>query len=123
MKPEEYIKNVLRTEPKKYCFGVTKNITPRIEHAVFGVVTESGELMSQIKRAKIYGAKLDRVNLIEEAGDCMWYLGLLCDELDISFEEVWEKNIAKLRARFPKEYNNKEAKKRNLKKERKILEK
>ncbi|OGZ34784.1 MAG: hypothetical protein A2174_02855 [Candidatus Portnoybacteria bacterium RBG_13_41_18] len=123
MTPSEYIKNVLRTEPKKYFFGTTNNITPRIEHAVFGIVTESGELMSQIKRAKIYGTKIDKINLIEELGDCMWYYGLLCDELGISFEEVWEKNIAKLQARFPEKYKKSDALKRNLKKERKILEK
>ncbi len=123
MTSKDYLKKVLRTEPRKYYFGATNNITPRIEHAVFGVVTESGELMSQIKKAKIYGAKLDKINLIEEMGDCMWYLALLCDELDVSFEDVWEKNIAKLRARYPKEYDDKKSEKRNLKKERKILEK
>lgn len=123
MDSSEYRKNVLRTEPKKYLFSSTNEITPRIEHAVFGVVTESGELMSQIKRAKIYGTKLDKINLIEEMGDCMWYLALLCDELGVSFEEVWAKNIAKLKARFPEKYSKKEVLNRDSKKERKILEK
>lgn len=122
MTPKDYIKNVLRTEPKKYCFGATNNITPRIEHAIFGMVTESGELMAQLKRAKIHEIELDKANLIEEMGDCMWYLALLCNELGVNFEEVWRKNIAKLKARFPEKYKQSNFLNRNFKKERKILE-
>ncbi len=123
MTSQEYIKNALRTEPKTYRFNGVGDLTPRLEHAIYGIVTESGELMSSLKRVKIYGAKLDKVNLIEEAGDCLWYFAILCDELGITFEDIWDKNIVKLRARFPKKYKKQEALNRNLKKERKILEK
>ena len=123
MKPSQYITNALRTEPQKYHFPKSSNLSPRIEHAVMGIVTEAGELMDTVKKVKIYQAKLDKTNLKEEIGDVMWYLAILCDELKISFEKIWDQNIRKLKIRFPEKYTNKKALKRNLKKERKELDK
>lgn len=123
MKPTDYIKKAKTTEPKKYKFKATGEVTPRIEHAVFGLVTEVGELMDALKRSKFYSVPIDKINMIEEVGDLMWYLALLCDELDVSFEEVWDKNIRKLKKRFPERYSDKKARVRNRKRERKELEK
>lgn len=122
MTPQEYIANALRTEGDKYAFEATGEVTPRVEHAVMGMVTESGELLDAVKKSKIYGRALDKVNLVEEAGDCMWYLALLCDDLGVSFEQVWEKNIAKLRARYPEKFTQERALVRDLGAERSILE-
>jgi NTP pyrophosphatase (non-canonical NTP hydrolase) len=122
MTPHEYIQRALRTESGKYLFEATNGVSPRVEHAAMGVVTEAGELMSAIKKAKIYGKPLDKVNLIEEAGDVMWYLAILADDLGVSFEEMWEKNIAKLRLRYPEKYTDEQCENRDLEGERKILE-
>jgi NTP pyrophosphatase (non-canonical NTP hydrolase) len=122
MRPLTYIQNAKRTEVKKYIFGKTREVTPRIEHGIFGIVAEAGELMNAIRKAKIYGHELDKVNLIEEVGDVMWYLAILCDELGVSFETVWDKNIRKLKARYPEKFTNIKFKKRDLVKERKELE-
>lgn len=123
MKPKDYIKNAIRTEIEKYTFSSSGGVTPRIEHAIFGLVTEAGELMDEMKKAKIYGKEIDVINLVEEAGDIMWYLALLSDELNVPFEEIWDKNIKKLRARYPEKYIQGNALARNLKRERKVLEK
>jgi NTP pyrophosphatase (non-canonical NTP hydrolase) len=123
MKPGEYVKKALRTESKKYGFSATGKVTPRIEHAVYGLVTEAGELMDQIKKAKIYNKELDTFNLMEEAGDLMWYLALLSDELKVSFEEIWETNVKKLKVRYPEKYSDEKALNRDLKNERAVLEK
>lgn len=123
MKPADYIRNAIKTETRKYTFGATGAVTPRIEHAVYGIATEAGELMDALKQSKIYGKGLDKTNLVEEVGDVMWYLALLCDELEITFEEVWDKNIRKLKARYPEKFSKKNAAKRNLEKERQELEK
>jgi NTP pyrophosphatase (non-canonical NTP hydrolase) len=122
MTPAEYIENAVLTETKEYRFGETNGITPRMEHAMMGMVTEAAECMDIVKKAKIYGRALDRVHLAEEAGDVMWYLAILSDELGISFEEMWEKNIAKLRVRFPEKYTDHHAVNRDLDSERKVLE-
>jgi len=123
MKPSEYIKNAIRTESKDYKFAEVNGVTPRIEHAVMGIVTEAGELMDDVKRSKIYDQQLDRIHMVEEAGDCFWYLALLCEALGVTFEEVWEKNINKLEVRYPEKYDHDHAKNRKLDKERKVLEK
>ncbi len=123
MTPAEYIQFARRTETQNYSFPATGRVTPRIEHAVMGLVTESAECMDAIKKAKIYGKELDTVNLIEEAGDLMWYLAILADALGVSFEEVWKKNIAKLSARYPEKYTDDAAINRNTDAERALLEK
>lgn len=121
MTSAEYIQNALRTEAP-YSFQATNGVSPRIEHAAMGAVTEAGELMTAVKKAKIYGKPLDHINLIEEAGDVMWYLAILADDLGVSFEEIWEKNIAKLRQRFPDRYSDEHCLNRDTEAERKILE-
>ncbi len=121
MTPQEYIHNAMRTEGGQYSFSATGGVTPRVEHAIIGLVTESAELLDAVKKTKIYGKSLDTVNLVEEAGDCMWYLALLCDELHISFEDVWEKNIAKLRTRYPEKWEQAKALDRDLDAERAAL--
>lgn len=121
MTPNEYIQKALRTE-SPYRFEATGDVTARIEHAVMGAVTESGELMDAVKKSKIYGRALDRVNLVEEVGDIMWYLAILADELGVSFEDIWEKNINKLRQRYPEKYSDERAENRDVATERKILE-
>ncbi len=94
----------------------------RIEHGVIGIVTEAGELMDAVKKTKIYRKELDKVNLIEELGDIFWYTALLCDELGVSFEDIMDKNIAKLEARYPEKYSHDNAINRNTDTERAILE-
>lgn len=121
MTPSEYIQNALRTE-SPYQFEATGDVTPRLEHGVMGAVTEVGELMAAIKKSKIYSRRLDRVNLVEEIGDVMWYFAILADELGVSFEEIWEKNINKLRQRYPEKYSDERSETRDLGAERNILE-
>lgn len=122
MTPTQYIENCLRTEPQKYLFEGTNGISPRLEHAMYGLVTESGEFADAIKRAKIYGKTLDKVNLAEECGDILWYMSLALKDLGLSYEEVMDVNIKKLKKRFPEKYTDENALNRDLDAERKILE-
>lgn len=122
MTPSEYIEKARRTETKEYRFNATGDVTPQIEHAVMGLVTEAAECMDAIKKSKIYGKPLDKINLIEEAGDIMWYLAILAHDLDVSFETIWEKNIAKLQARYPEKFTETDALIRDIEAERAILE-
>ncbi len=122
MNAKQYIKLAKNTESKKYKFKALNKITPRIEHGVMGAVTEAGELMDIVKKSKIYGKKFDKIHMIEEIGDLMWYLAILCDDLGISFEKVWDKNIKKLKVRYPDKFSKKNAIKRDLQEERKKLE-
>ena len=43
----------------------------------------------------------ERLTLVNELGDVMWYVTYLLDTLELEMDDVLEANIAKLRARYP----------------------
>ena len=52
----------------------------QLEHAQIGMLTELGELGDLIKREFVKGIEFDRVNLLEECGDYLWYFVLYVHE-------------------------------------------
>lgn len=94
----------------------------RMLHGAIGAVTESGELIDALKKTIYYGKPLDKVNIVEEVGDIMWYLALILRELDMTFEDAAQININKLRSRFGEKFSEFDAQNRDLTKERSILE-
>lgn len=81
----------------------------RLIHASMGMSGETGEIMDTIKKSLMYGKPIDVQNLKEECGDVLWYMAIMLDELDCSFEEIMEQNVAKLRKRYPKGFTEKDA--------------
>jgi NTP pyrophosphatase (non-canonical NTP hydrolase) len=100
---KDYINLVKRTE--SVIFDTTE-ANARLLHGAIGLVTESGELIDALKKSAFYGRKLDKQNLREELGDVMWYLAILLDELDYSFEQCQQDNINKLRKRYPEGFTD-----------------
>lgn len=103
MNPSEYSTAVLVTESKNFDAiraRLKTDASLRLMHSIMGVANEAGELMEAIKKGIFYGKEPDRVNLIEEYGDLLWYIALGLDALGVTFDEVMEKNIAKLKARY-----------------------
>jgi NTP pyrophosphatase (non-canonical NTP hydrolase) len=95
----------------------------RLDHAAMGLTTEIGEFVDVLKKYKIYGKPIDTVNLQEEIGDIFWYIALACNALGgVKMSGIMERNIAKLKARYPEKYTNENALERNLETERQILE-
>ena len=123
---KDYIPDVLRTENKDYNGMLSRLVTVdniRLLHGVMGISTEAGELLDSLKKHIFYGKKLDYVNISEELGDLLYYISVCIDILGTSFEEVMEKNIAKLKARYPDKFTEDKAINRDLNTEREILEK
>lgn len=114
-----FTKKALRTESSV----IRQEINPRILHAAIGLVTESGELIDAIKKSTFYGRELDVVNVKEEAGDILWYLAILFDELGTDFETEMSRVIEKLETRFPEKFTEDAVYNRDLEAERKVLEK
>ena len=120
-----YQKDALRTNSADHhdiSIRLGSHKMQQILHAGIGVATESGEILDAIKKHVYYGKKLDTVNLIEEVGDVMWYLAVLLDQCGSTFDEAMEKNIAKLKTRFPEGFTEHNALNRDLNSERKGLE-
>ena len=125
MTNDEYVKNALVTESKDFEAIGARLANPeniRLLHAAIGLCTESGEVQDALKKHLFYGKPLDKVNLAEELGDIFWYMAILADTLGVSFDEIQEKNIAKLKARYGAKFSEAAALNRDLDTERKILE-
>lgn len=91
-------------------------------HACLGIGGEAGELLAEMQRRVWYKKELDVTNVVEELGDVLWYVAEACNALSISMGEVMEKNIDKLKARYPEKYTDQAAQHRDLPQERAVLE-
>jgi NTP pyrophosphatase (non-canonical NTP hydrolase) len=94
----------------------------RLVHAAFGMSTEAGEFLDQLKKHFFYGKALDLTNLKEELGDILWYIAIAMDELGTDFPTEMDRVIRKLRVRFPEKFNPVDANLRDLNAERDELE-
>lgn len=77
---------------------------PRKEQLIngtLGLAGEAGEVADLVKKHFFQGHPLNRPVLIDELGDVLWYIALLCDCLGIGMEQVALGNINKLRGRYP----------------------
>lgn len=70
-------------------------------NSVMGLCGESGEVIDLVKKHLFQGHPLDKTQLVQELGDVAWYLAEAADALEIPLEEIFQKNIQKLRQRYP----------------------
>ena len=76
---EDYISQAMRTAKS------LPTLQDDFDHAVLGMITELGELATSVKRSEIYGKGYTdeiRANILEEAGDFMWYVALAARTCD-----------------------------------------
>lgn len=117
---ENYVSKVLRTESKdleKIKERVNKDKIIRLLHAGSGMVTEAGEFVDMLKKHIFYGKPFDSVNAREELGDILWYVGIACDVLGTTMDEVMSNNIEKLQKRYPEKFTDENALNRDVEKE------
>ena len=74
-------------------------------NGVMGLCGESGEAIDIVKKHPAQGHPLDREGLIKELGDVAWYLAETAYALDVSLDEVFQRNIGKLKARYPEGFD------------------
>lgn len=70
-----------------------------------GLAGEAGEVADTVKKAVLHRHGIDRDVLIKELGDVLWYVAALCTKLDVPMSEVMQRNIDKLRIRYPDGYS------------------
>ena len=76
----------------------------RLLTAGVGINAEGGEFLEIIKKMVFQGKPWNednREHLIIELGDVMWYVAQACMALEISFDDVIERNVKKLEKRYP----------------------
>tara|TARA_B100000035_G_scaffold116911_1_gene99093 strand:- start:4056 stop:4457 length:402 start_codon:yes stop_codon:yes gene_type:complete len=76
----------------------------RLLTAGVGINAEGGEFLEIVKKMIFQGKPFNQDNkehLIIELGDLMWYAAQACIALEISMDEVLDRNITKLSKRYP----------------------
>lgn len=91
-------------------------------HALLGLATEVAEIIPILLSYVFVDKKIDTVHLGEEIADCFWYLAILFRKFEIHQDDILQKNIDKLRVRYPAKFTSESALNRNLEAERDALE-
>jgi len=72
--------------------------------AAIGMGSEAGEFQEIVKKlifqGKPYTGEI-REHMIRELGDVLWYVANAATALDVTFEDIVQANVNKLRARYP----------------------
>lgn len=114
-----------KKETQRTCPNLSDNLREGLSnelHMAIGISTEANELLDAYKKHFAYGKELDVTNVGEEMADILWYISNLCTMLNIDLEEMLQRNIDKLKARYPEKFTQENALNRNLDVERNILE-
>ena len=73
----------------------------QLRNAAYGLNGEAGEVIDLLKKHEFQGHDLPDEKLIDECGDVLWYCALLADARGFTMEQVMNRNIDKLRKRYP----------------------
>jgi len=97
MNLNEYQKETRKTDLGT---GPEHNISPTWLYYVLGLAGETGELIEKIKKhfRDDYGNMTTQreEQIVKEAGDVLWYLARLLDELGMDFDDIAKTNLTKL---------------------------
>jgi hypothetical protein len=92
MTPNEYQRLALRTEVTPDFVndleGNKSRSLARLFHAQLGMDTEQAELAEMLTAHSVLGKPFDRVNLLEENGDQLWYCALGLDAYAFAMQEA-----------------------------------
>lgn len=79
-----------------------------------GLSGEAGEVTDMLKKVVFHGHALDTTELEKELGDVLWYTAALANTAGLSLAMIAEKNVAKLRARYPEGFDTERSIKREV---------
>lgn len=98
MTGNEYQKLAMRT--CAFNLDRLENLESVEQHALFGLSAEVGEVHS-IFQKYYQGHPIEDEQLQEELGDVLWMVAEMCYANFWSLENIMEKNIEKLKKRYP----------------------
>ncbi|MFO0096149.1 MAG: nucleoside triphosphate pyrophosphohydrolase family protein [Gemmatimonadaceae bacterium] len=77
----------------------------QLANAALGLTGEAGEVAEVITKHLFHATPLDQEALVKELGDCLWYLGAFATVLGLSLDDIAQRNIDKLRRRYPEGFD------------------
>lgn len=69
--------------------------------SALGLAGEAGEFANMVKKMTAHGHPLDKKALQDELGDILWYVAEAATACDLDLGETGQRNIHKLRQRYP----------------------
>lgn len=84
----------------------TRNDNADLLYLTGKLSAEAAEASQHVLKQRYHGKPLNTAELLEEIGDCLWYIANVCAMLDVTMEMVAADNIAKLRKRHGESYNS-----------------
>ena len=109
--PRDFFEEINEAQPKNLSGGIftvyqkiaeSTAIYPKkmaLPYTSLGLAGEAGELANKIKkiiRDDLPMTPLLKEDLMNELGDCLWYISAMCTELGTTLTEVADKNLRKL---------------------------
>jgi NTP pyrophosphatase (non-canonical NTP hydrolase) len=105
MTPDEYQKAALSFKNPDTLYDAQR------DNAVLGLVGEAGEIADKLKKHLFHGDPdkhpFGASEVLDEGGDVLWYIALLCEWAGVTIEQCMEYNIAKLTQRYPNKFEAK----------------
>lgn len=83
-----------------------------IMYDCLGLTGEAGEIADYVKKCIGHGKQFDPENVKKELGDNLWYVNRLTRRIGATLKEIADKNIAKLKARYPAGFSHEASEKR-----------
>ncbi len=84
----------------------------QLTNAALGLTGEAGEVAEMIKKHLFHATPLDQDALVKELGDCLWYIGAFATALGVSLDDIAQRNIDKLRKRYPEGFDTERSRNR-----------
>lgn len=76
-------------------------IFPPLWYLALGMAGEAGEVANLVKKFERHGKPFDPDAVVDELGDVLWYVTVAAVRCGVDLAEVAERNVAKLRRRYP----------------------
>ena len=73
----------------------------KLTNGLLGLFGEGGELADLLKKYRYQGHDFPIEHAVKELGDVLWYVAEIATGLGVTLKEVAEKNIEKLKERYP----------------------
>lgn len=93
---DKYTLDAMRTNA-----DCVSSIDNNLLKGILGLAGESGELIDYVKKVMFHDRPFDKEKIINEVGDVCWYLSLITKTLNVSLKEILDRNICKLKKRYP----------------------
>ena len=85
-----------------------------ISNYSMGLAGETGEAVDILKKHIYHKHELDISEIEKELGDIMWYIAALSTTLGLDLNNIAQRNIFKLKKRYPNKFNIEDSKNREV---------